>query len=144
MGWIKSQVDIQFFLCWVQSTILIPMPMISFFLCCVFLESIVYFSMNTYFPCPRNNKMSHPIDYSRNCSNFLGLFSFLPFIQYPPKNFMQLSIYPIVVVCLLVEYLEIFHFHLLYMFTSLLFPNFVSLCLLYCYEIMSQVLKGQT
>ena len=118
------------------------------FLCCFFLLTTIilysFVSMNTYSPCPRNCKTSSPKHYSRNCSNFLGLFSFLPFIRYPPKSFMQLSIYPIVVVCLLVEYLEIFHFHLLYMFTSLLFSNFVSLCLLYSYEIMSQVLKGQT
>ena len=56
---------------------------------------------------------------------------------------MQLSVDSIVVVCILVEYMEIFHFHLLYMFTSLLVSKSVSLCLQYSYEIMSQVLRGQ-
>jgi len=43
-------------------------------------------SMNTYFPCPRNCKTSGRKDYSRNCSNFVGFFSFLPFIGYSKKK----------------------------------------------------------
>ena len=43
----------------------------------------------------------------------------------------------------LIEYLERFDSHLLYMFMSLLFSNSVSLSLQYSYEIMSQALRGQ-
>ena len=113
---------------------------IDFLCCCFFRTTLIFYSfvsMNTYSPCPSNCKTSNPIHYSRNCSNFLCFFSFLPFIRYPQKHFMQLSVDSIVVVCLLVEYLEIFHFHLLYIFTSLLVSNSTSLCLQYSYESMS-------
>jgi len=55
---------------------------------CFFWTTIILYSnisMNTYFPCPRNYKTLGQIDYSRNCSNFLGFFSFLPSIVYPQK-----------------------------------------------------------
>jgi len=54
-----------------------------------------------------------------------------------------LSVDYIVVVGVLIEYLERFDSHLLYMFMSLLFSKFVNLFLQYSYEIMSQVLRGQ-
>jgi len=77
------------------------------FLCCCFSWTTIIFysfvSMNTYSPCLRNCKMSNPIHYCRNCSNFLCFFYFLPFIRYPQNLFMQLSVDSIVFVCLLVE-----------------------------------------
>jgi Ca2+/Na+ antiporter len=116
MGWITGQVDVQFFFLlgsvnypwfYTYDELLSTLRLsgVDCLCSCVYWTTIIFYSnisMNTYFPCPRNCKMLGKIDYSRNCSNFLGFFSFL------------LSI---------VEYLEIFHSHLFCMFTSYFFPT---------------------